>query len=164
MPWFSSFLCITNVWKYYNRSHTDIEIGHRFLRTYEHVCVYIVQVKFHFVLSCSIGTYWLRNKSKLIHDDVIKWKHFSRNWPFVRGIHPSPVNFPHKDQWRGAVMFSLICVWINDWLNNREAGDLRCNCTHYDIIVMSTTSLYVSFILEIILHALKSHYYKFDND
>ena len=25
----------------------------------------------------------------LIHDDVIKWKHFLRNWPFVRGIHRS---------------------------------------------------------------------------
>ena len=23
------------------------------------------------------------------HDDVIKWKHFPRNWPFVRGIHRS---------------------------------------------------------------------------
>ena len=30
------------------------------------------------------------------HDDVIKWKHFPRNWPFVRGIHRSPVNSPHK--------------------------------------------------------------------
>ena len=25
----------------------------------------------------------------LCHDDVIKWKHFPRNWPFVRGIHRS---------------------------------------------------------------------------
>ena len=25
----------------------------------------------------------------IIHDDVIKWKHFPRNWPFVRGIHRS---------------------------------------------------------------------------
>ena len=24
------------------------------------------------------------------HDDVIKWKHFPRYWPFVRGIHRSP--------------------------------------------------------------------------
>ena len=32
------------------------------------------------------------------HDDVIKWKHFPRYWPFVRGIHPSPVNSPHKGQ------------------------------------------------------------------
>ena len=47
------------------------------------------------------------------HDDVIKWKHLSRYWPFVRGIHQSPVYSPHKGQWRGALMFSLICVWIN---------------------------------------------------
>ena len=46
------------------------------------------------------------------HDDVIKWKHFPRYWPFVRGIHRSPVNSSHKGQWRGALMFSLICVWI----------------------------------------------------
>ena len=69
-------------------------------------------------------------------DDVIKWKHFPRNWPFVRKIHRSPVNFPHKGQWRGALMFSLIYVWINDWANNREAGDLRRQHGHYDVIVM----------------------------
>ena len=33
-------------------------------------------------------------------------------------------------------MFSLICVWINDWVNNREAGDLRRHRPHYDVIVM----------------------------
>ena len=41
------------------------------------------------------------------HDDVIKWKHFPRYWPFVRGIHRWPVNSPHKGQWRGALTFSL---------------------------------------------------------
>ena len=71
------------------------------------------------------------------HDDVIKWKHFPRYWPFVRGIHRSPVNSPHKGQWRGALMFSLICVCINDWVNNREAGDLRRYGAHYDITVMN---------------------------
>ena len=70
------------------------------------------------------------------HDDVIKWKHFPRNWPFVRGIHRSPVNSPRKGQWRGALMFSLIYVWINDWVNNREAGDLRRYRAHSDVIVM----------------------------
>ena len=70
------------------------------------------------------------------HDDVIKWKHFPRYWPFVWGIHRSPVNSPHKGQWRGALMFSLICAWINGWVNNREAGDLRCYRAHYDAIVM----------------------------
>ena len=70
------------------------------------------------------------------HDDVIKWKHFPRYWPFVRGIHRSPVNSPHKGQWRGALMFSLICVWINGWVNNRKAGDLRRYRSHYDVTVM----------------------------
>ena len=73
-----------------------------------------------------------------MHDDVIKWKHFPRNWPFVREIHRSPVNFPHKGQWRGALTFSLIFAWINDWVNNREAGDLRRQHGHYDVIVMGS--------------------------
>ena len=37
-------------------------------------------------------------RSKKNHDDVIKWKHFPRCWPFVRRIHRSPVNSPHKSQ------------------------------------------------------------------
>ena len=72
----------------------------------------------------------------LVHDDVIKWKHFPRNWPFVRGIHRSPVNSPHKGQWRGALMFTLICARINVWANNGEAGYLRRHLAHYDVIVM----------------------------
>ena len=57
-------------------------------------------------------------------------------WPFVRGIHRSLVNSPHKGQWRGAFMFSLICASINGWVNNGEAGDLRRHRAHYDGIVM----------------------------
>ena len=101
-------------------------------------CSWIIQAKqpmqnqsriymFQNIISEHIGHY---------HDDVIKWKHFPRYWPFVRGIHRSPANSHQKDQWRGALMFSLICVWINDWVNNREAGDLRRHRTHYDVIVM----------------------------
>ena len=33
-------------------------------------------------------------------------------------------------------MFSLICAWMNGWVNNREAGDLRRHCAHYDVTVM----------------------------
>ena len=75
------------------------------------------------------------------HDDVIKWKHFPRHWPFVRGIHRSPVNSPHKGQWRGALMFTLICARINSWVNNCEAGDLRRNRAHYDVIVMCSIAM-----------------------
>ena len=71
-----------------------------------------------------------------LHDDVIKWKHFPRYWPFERGIHQSPVNSPHKDQWHGSLMFSLIYARINGWVNNRKAVDLRRNRAHYDVIVM----------------------------
>ena len=49
-----------------------------------------------------------------VNDDVIKWKHFPRYWPFVRGI----------------------CVWINGWVNNREASDFRRYRAHYDVTVM----------------------------
>ena len=30
----------------------------------------------------------------------------------------------------------FICAWTNDWVNNREAGDLRRHCAHYDVTVM----------------------------
>ena len=60
-------------------------------------------------------------------------------------------NSPHKGQWRRrrALMFSLICVWINGWLNNREAGDLRryhplwhhCNDTDVDFDILLWYSL-----------------------
>ena len=52
------------------------------------------------------------------------------------GNSPVPVNSPHKGQWRGALMFSLTCDWINDWINNREADDLIRYRGHYDVIVM----------------------------
>ena len=110
--------------------------------------------------SAFIVTYWLKHNSWLgyllfpptpipcqdtlfsrLHDDVIKWKHFPGYWPFVRGSHRSPVNSPHKGKWRGAVMFSLICAWINRLVNNRKAGVLICVRAHYDAIVMDLVCL-----------------------
>ena len=80
------------------------------------------------------------------HDDVIKWKHFPRYWPFVRGIHRSPVNSPHNGQWRGALMFSLICTWIDGWgwwfetlshplwRHSNEVGKCRPFCSGLDVL------------------------------
>ena len=68
------------------------------------------------------------------------WRHqmetFSALLALCAGNSPVPVNSPHKGQWRGALMFSLICAKINDWVNNREAGDLRRHLGHCDVIVM----------------------------
>ena len=74
------------------------------------------------------------------HDDVIKWKHFLRYWPFLRGINRSPVTSPYKGQWRGTLLFYLMfyLIWtlINGSVKNREAGDLRRHHAHYGVIVM----------------------------
>ena len=65
-----------------------------------------------------------------------KWKHFPHYWPFVQGIHWSPVNSPLKGQWLEALMFPFICTWTNGWVNNQDAGDLRRHHAHHDITTM----------------------------
>ena len=51
-------------------------------------CGNLVSVHFKLTITC-------RNvlcfATAVDHDDVIKWKYFPRYWPFVRGIHRSPV-------------------------------------------------------------------------
>ena len=71
------------------------------------------------------------------------WRHqmepFSALLALCAGNSSVPVNSSHKGQWRGALMFSLICARINDWVNNSEAGDLRRYRGHYDVNVMNTS-------------------------
>ena len=66
--------------------------------------------------------------SDFFHDDVIKWKHFPRNCPFVRGIH--------RSRWIPHTKASDAELWINGWVNNREAGDLRSHRGHHDVNVI----------------------------
>ena len=70
------------------------------------------------------------------------WRHqmetFSALLALCAGNSPVPVKYPHKGQWRGALMFPLICVCINGWVNNREAGDSRHYRGHYDVNVMKS--------------------------
>ena len=47
-----------------------------------------------------------------------------------------PVNSPQNGQWRGTLMFSLICAWTNGWINHRDDGDMRRHPAHYDVTVM----------------------------
>ena len=79
---------------------------------------------------------------------------FPRYWPFMRGIHRSPVDSLHKDQWRGALMLSLICAWTNDWVNNGDTGDLRRHRAHYDVIETLKLSLLVVVLLVSRIHAI----------
>ena len=85
-----------------------------------------------------ISSFIMRSLSSLLqeHDDFIKWKLFARYWPFVRGIHRSPVNSDHKGQWRGALMFSLICA-LNKRLSKQSwvcwfETQSRSLCRHWN--------------------------------
>ena len=58
--------------------------------------VLVIRIVKRWYSLASVVVCWLMRSP--IHDDVIKWKHFPRYWPFVGGIHRSPVNSPHKGQ------------------------------------------------------------------
>ena len=68
------------------------------------------------------------------------WRHqtekFSMLLAICAGNSPVRGESPYKGQWRGALMFCLICVWINGWVNNGAVGDLRRYRAHGDVIVM----------------------------
>ena len=87
---------------------------------FAYCCILVFGLECHVLMRTSQLYYFIDLCLK--HDDVIKWKHFPRYWPFGRRIHRCPVISPHKGQWQGASMFSLICAWINASVNNREAG------------------------------------------
>ena len=63
------------------------------------MAVIIHKIRARILLPCWDRTQGHANMNYEIprHDDVIRWKHFPRYWPFVRGIHRWPVNFPHKN-------------------------------------------------------------------
>ena len=70
------------------------------------------EMKAHKIVLCAASSFFasLINanlQSKVIHDDVIKWKYFPRYWPFVWGIHRSPVNSPREVKRSFDVFFDL---------------------------------------------------------
>ena len=83
------------------------------------------------MFSCPITSTWWRHQMET----------FSALLALCAGNSPVPVNSTHKGQWRGALMFSLIYAWINDWVNNREAGDLRRHHGHCDVNVMNSLEI-----------------------
>ena len=115
----------------------------RFIRRLEMVaiclCKFVHKDTFNNMLVLVQRLTWYRNLLShfCVHDDVIKWKYFPRCWPFVRGINRCPLNPPDKDQWCGALMFSLISTWTNGRANNYGVNDLRCHRAYYDVTVMS---------------------------
>ena len=62
------------------------------------------------------------------------WRHQMETFSAL--LAPCVSEFPPKGQWRRGLMYSLICDWINSWVNNHEGGDLRRHRVHYDVILM----------------------------
>ena len=75
------------------------------------------------------------NQGSQVHS-VSWWRHqmgkYFASLGLGEGNHRSPVDSPDKSQWRGALIFSVICAWTNGWASNRDTGDLRRNRVHYD--------------------------------
>ena len=96
------------------------------------------------LLCCVIAHSWWRHQMET----------FSALLALSVGNSPVPVNSPHKGQWRGVLMFSLIYAWIdqriNGWVNNREAGDLRRHRGHYDVNVMSAYHTHIPLLTSIL--------------
>ena len=76
---------------------------------------------------------WWRHQMETCSASLVFMRGIHRR---LRGIHRSPVNSPHTDQWREALMFSSICAWTGSWVNNQDAGDLRRHRAHYDCNVV----------------------------
>ena len=79
------------------------------------------------------------------HDDVIKWKQFPRYWPFVREIYRLPVNFPHKGQGRGALMF-FFDLRLNKRLSEHSWSwclsiDICLSTNHYSDVTWAVVRL-----------------------
>ena len=98
---------------------------------------FIMQTFYQNVMSVIGAAVLLQNHSR--H----QMEKFSTLLAICAGNSPVPVNSPHKGQWRGAWMFSLICVWINGWVNNHKAGVLWCYHAHYDVNVTCENILFI---------------------
>ena len=101
---------------------------HASLDYYQHECradSRFVTSQWETALLCNDVSHWLGanlalwlvwkcpEAFSLHHDDDITWKCFPHNWPFVRGIHWSPVDSPHKGPVIWALIFSLVFSWLN---------------------------------------------------
>ena len=75
-----------------------------------------------------------------VHDHLIKWKHFPRHWPIVRGIHPSLVSSPTKASNAKLWCFLWSVAEKNGWVINQDSGDLRRHRTHYDVTIILLTN------------------------
>ena len=130
------------------------------------VCVCLLSLLMHYLYSeialwdTAIKILWY-----LICETIWKSRHHLGMMPPSNGnifhvTDPSCVEFTGH-RWISLTkaelsMFSLVCAWINSWVNNREACDFRRHRAYYDVIVMECDSLCMEFTC-MIHSGLQSH-------
>ena len=96
--------------------------------------------------SCHVNNFWFSSDNFFSWSDDIflfstRWRHqmetFSALLALYVGNSPVTGEFPSQSRWRGALGFSLICAWIDGWVNNPEAGDFRRHRAEYDVIAVN---------------------------
>ena len=113
------------------------------------VCKSFLQVSVKYVLKCNNTGLYMSKRSRPESNVSINssaetpiswWRHqmetFSALLVLCEGNSPVTGEFHSQRPVTRSFDVSFICVWINDWVNNQDAGDLRHNPTHYDVIVM----------------------------
>ena len=136
--WYSGFFFVPHNYLGSSSSHNSPEIRIWSIASWiaKYVCRFFTRIHMTHLFMFSGLLLW--------HWDTW-WRHqteaFSALLALCAGNSTVPVNSPHKGQWRGALMFSLICARINNWVNNREAGDLRRHRGHYDVSVMNISQI-----------------------
>ena len=66
---------------------------------------------------------------------------FSALLVFCAGNSPVAGEFLAQRPVAWALMLSLICAWINSWINNRKAGDVKRHRAYYDVSVMKSNDI-----------------------
>ena len=128
--------------------HTDSPLSSRWLQmSWHHISTWpsavtmLNRLRLYFCMNSLVHprythTFHFSTATIVVHGDVIKWKHFTRYWSFVRGTIGHWWTPPRKGQWRGALVFSLICARTNCQASNRDAGHLGRYRTYYDFTVL----------------------------
>ena len=119
------------IWRY-----SDMHIEKNFFQ-YDHIILKKHQIFEYYFFELFYQSWWRLPLLTLLTMtiDVFKWRHFPRYWPFVRGIHQSPVNSPTKDS--DAELWCFLWSAPEQTVNNWDAGDLRCHRGNYDVTVMT---------------------------
>ena len=108
---------------------------------YCHVLLWYGEISFVFHIFWVYLCWWSNLHEYGPSDHMLPWwRHQMETFSVL--LAACAGNSPHKGKWRGALMFSFICAWINGWVNNGEAGDLGRHHANHDVTVMTKHGTY----------------------